>query len=154
MSNIASKALKTAKATLIAGYALSLFVPYRVEKHDGETTYHTPICKLGYKSTKHEDDCGAKNVRTYTITTFGLLNDQISTLKRLYTAVLLKKPYYTERAVRGISTAKDKVGYAVAYAKSGAHYTINTATLKLKKAKSAVFDLEDALARFVEDIID
>ncbi len=150
MGNIQDKALKIAKTTLITGYALSLIIPYRVEKHDGEITYHTPICKLGYKKATHEYEDGEKNIHTYTITTFGLLNDQISTLKRLYTAAILKKPYSAERAARRIKFAKDKAGCAVAYAKNGAYRTVR----QLKKAKNAVVGLEDALVKFVEDIID
>ena len=154
MSKMASKVLKAAKATIIAGYAFSLFVPYRVEKHDGEITYHAPIGKLGYKSTTHEDGRGRKNIHTYTITTFGLLNDQLSTAKRLYTAALLKEPYYKERAARKLSTAKDKVGYAVVHATKSARRTVSNTAHMLKKAKSTVFGLEDALSKFVEDIID
>lgn len=152
MANNVDKALNIAKATLIGGYALSLLVPYRVEKIDDETTYHAPLFKLSYKKHKGEDE--EKNVHTYTITSFGLLGDQITTVKRLYTAALLKKPYYKEKASRTLSRAQDKVGYAVAYAKDGAKHTINTATVKLNQAKDKVCSLDDMLIKFVEDIID
>lgn len=154
MSNFADKTLKAAKAALLAGYAVSLAVPYRVEKHNDETVYHTPLFKLGYKNSTHETEQGEKNVHTYTITSFGLLNDQISTAKRLYTAVLLKKPYYKEKAARKLTHARDRMGYAVTYAKNGASHTINAATVKLKQAKDKVCGIEDTLVKFVEDIID
>ncbi len=154
MSNFADKTLKAAKAALLAGYAVSLAVPYRVEKHNDETVYHTPLFKLGYKNSTHETERGEKNVHTYTITSFGLLNDQISTAKRLYTAVLLKKPYYKEKAARKLTHARDRMGYAVTYAKNGASHTINAATVKLKQAKDKVCGIENELVKFVEDIID
>ena len=151
MSNIA-RAHKIAKTTLIGGYALSLFVPYRVEKQGDETTYHAPLYKLSYK--KHVDEEEARNVHTYTVTSFGLLSDQITTIKRLYTAVLLKRPYYKECAEKKLGHARDKAGCAVAYARRGAVHTINTATLKIKDAKNKVCSLDDMLVKFVEDIID
>ena len=86
MSKFADKTIKAAKATLIAGYALSLVFPYRVERQNDETVYHTPLFKLGYKNSTHETEDGEKRVHTYTVTSFGLLNDQIATAKRLYTA--------------------------------------------------------------------
>lgn len=154
MSNFADKTLKAAKATLMAGYAISLAIPYRVERQNDETVYHTPLFKLGYKNTTHETDNGEKKVHTYTITSFGLLNDQIATAKRLYMAAILKRPYYKEEAARKITHARDMVGYAVTYAKNGASHTINTATVKLKQAKDKVCGIEDTLVKFVEDIID
>ena len=154
MSNLASKAVKTAKAVLLTGYAVSLVTPYRVERQNDETVYHTPLFKLGYKNSKHETEKGEKNVHTYTITSFGLLNDQIATTKRLYTAALLKKPYYHEKAARKISRIRDNVGYAVTYARDGASHTISTAAIKLKKAKDKMYGIEDAMVKFVEDIID
>lgn len=154
MSNFADKTLKAAKATLMAGYVISLTVPYRVERQNDETVYHTPLFKLGYKNSTHDTEDGEKRVHTYTITSFGLLNDQIATAKRLYTAAILKKPYYKEKAARKITHARDMAGYAVAYAKNGASHTINTAAVKLKEAKDKVCGLEDVLVKFVEDIID
>ena len=154
MSKFADTTIKAAKATLIAGYALSLVFPYRVERHNDETVYHTPLFKLGYKRSTNDTENGEKRVHTYTITSFGLLNDQIATAKRLYTAAVLKKPYYKEKAARKVTHARDKVGYAVTYARNRASHTINAATLKLKEAKDKVCGLEDALTRFVEDIID
>ena len=149
MSNF-DRALKIAKATLIGGYALSLLVPYRVEKMGDETTYHAPLYKLSY--TKHTDS--ERDVHTYTVSSFGLLSDQISTAKRLYTAALIKRPYYKERAARKLSHARDKAGCAVAYAKNGAAHTINAATVKFNQAKDKVCSLDDMLVKFVEDIID
>ena len=150
--NSIDKALKIAKRTLIGGYAVSLLVPYRVDRQGEETTYHAPLYKLSYK--KHVTEGNEKNVHTYTITSFGLLADQISTAKRLYTAALFKKPYYKERAARKITHARDKVGSAVAYAKRGAASTIDLTTLKIKKGKESISSLEDMLVKFVEDIID
>ncbi|MBQ2863398.1 MAG: hypothetical protein IJE84_04410 [Clostridia bacterium] len=150
MSNF-DRALKIAKTTLIGGYAVSLLLPYRVERQGDETTYHAPLYKLAYK--KHVDD-DEKNVHTYTVTSFGLLSDQISTAKRLYTATLLKKPYYKERAARKVTRARDKVGSAVAYARRGARGTIDVTTLRIKKAKESISSLDDMLVKFVEDIID
>ncbi len=151
--NLAQKTLKIAKATLIGGYAASLLIPYRVEKQNGETTYHAPLYKLSYKSTAQEQS-EEKTVHTYTITSFGLLSDQLATAKRLYTAALLKKPYYEEKASRKLENAKDTVGTAVAFAKKGAKNTISTAVLKFNTAKDKISSLDEMLVRFVEDIID
>lgn len=151
MSNF-DRALNIAKATLIGGYAVSLLIPYRVEKTGDETTYHAPLYKLAYK--KHVDSSEERDVHTYTITGFGLLSDQISTAKRLYTAALIKKPYYKEKASRTITHARQKADHAVAYAKNGATHTINAATIKIKDVKDKVSSLDDMLVKFVEDIID
>ena len=151
MSNF-DRALNIAKATLIGGYAASLLVPYRVEKKGDETTYHAPLYKLAYK--KHVDSSKERDVHTYTITGFGLLSDQISTAKRLYTAALIKKPYYKERASKKLYHARQKADHALTYAKNGATHTINTASLKLKDVKDKISSLDDMLVKFVEDIID
>ena len=142
------KALKVAKTTLIGGYALSLMIPYRVERYGEETTYHAPLYKLYYK--KHVGEEGERNVHTYTISTFGLLSDQISTAKRLYTAALFKKPYYKEKASRTFTRAQDKMGCAVAHARSGVAH----AQQKFHSAKNKISSLDELLVKFVEDIID
>ena len=151
-NNNAQKLLNTAKTTLIAGYAVSLLIPYRVERQNGEITYHAPLYKLSYKAAEHTDD--GKTPPTYTITSFGLLCDQISTLKRLYTAMLFKKPYYKEKAWHTISRAQDKMGDAFSKAKGSAVRTADTAARKIKGAGGKLTEIEKYMIRFVEDIIE
>ena len=145
--NTTAKLLKTAKNTIILGYALSLFVPYRVEKYNGETTYHAPLYKLSYKKNDGFGDEDASVVSTYTVTGFGLLCDQIATTKRLCTAAILKKPYYKEKARHTISRAQDKVGDAIKTARTKASSTANT-------AKSKMTSIERHMVKFVEDMIE
>ena len=142
-----TKILSTAKNTLILGYAASLLIPYRVERQNDETTYHAPLYKLSYKSGVSTCEDGEKPISTYTITSFGLLSDQIATTKRLCTAALLKKPYYKEKAKHTISRAHDKMGNAISIAKTKARSTAKT-------AKSKMTSLEAHMVRFVEEIIE
>lgn len=154
MSKTASeKLLDAAKKTIIAGYAVSLLIPYRVERHNGEITYHAPIYKLSYKGAEREST-GESTPPTYTVTSFGLLCDQIATAKRLYTAMLFKKPYYKEKAWHTITRAEDRMGDAISKAKQGARRTADKAAKKAKKAKEKLTSVEKYMVRFVEDIID
>ena len=148
-SNGKKSTIDAAKTILIAGYAVSLFVPYRVEKHNGETTYHAPLYKLSYKSAEipQEPYCNAdespkdkksQTVHTYTITSFGLLNDQIDTAKRLYKAVMLKKPYIESKAKSAVRCVSEKTRSTVSYAKKQAKSTARSVGEKAKcTAKNA-----------------
>ena len=152
---LAGEFLSITKKVLFAGYAVSLFVPYKVEKYNEETTYHAPLYKISYKKgTQITEENKEKKVHTYTITTFGLLCDQVSTIKRLYTAALLKKPYYKERAQRKIANASDKVGYAFSQAKGGAKKTAKVVALQIRRTKKITHGVEEYLCKMVEDIID
>lgn len=161
-----SKALSTLKTVLIAGYAVSLFVPYKVEKHDGETTYHAPLYKLSYKTGKvetTEKDAETKNaaetkeqiVHTYTVTSFGLLNDQIATAQRLYKAALLKRPVIEEKArasARAVSQKTKDTAMRVALKAK------NTAKALKQKAESIrypyiVEDVTDKLDTIIENVL-
>ncbi len=136
--------LSTLKTVIIAGYAVSLFVPYKVEKHDGEITYHAPLYKLAYKTSKTEKTDNAENegtqepkkqiIHTYTVTSFGLLNDQIMTAQRLYKAALLKRPAIEEKV-------RKKAKGAVCKAKQ----SVNSVKKKTEKI---------SLSKLVNDIID
>ena len=150
---LTNEILSIAKKTLIAGYAVSLFVPYRVERFNEETTYHAPLYKLSYKrGTQLTNENKEKKVHTYTITTFGLLCDQLSSIKRLYTAALLKKPYYKERAQRKITCASDKVGDAFSRARGGARKTARVVALGFKRTQKLTHGAEEHLCRIVDDI--
>lgn len=158
MSNGLHKStLSTIKNILAAGYAISLLVPYKVEKHDGETTYHAPLYKLAYKSVElpedtedtvlDGDECEQtqadikfKTVHTYTITSFGLLNDQIDTAKRLYMAALIKKPIVTEKAKKTLSAARSKADTTIKLASDKAKTTIKGATEKAQTTIKGVSD--------------
>ena len=148
--------ISTLKAVIIAGYAVSLFVPYRVEKHNGETTYHAPLYKLSYKtnnvettekeSDAKEEPCAKQQtVHTYTVTSFGLLNDQIATAKRLYMAALLKK--------------SELEGKARATAKSVTECAKKTAIAIKQKIEKVQYpyiieDVTEKLDDIIESIID
>ncbi len=161
-----SKALSTLKTVLIAGYAVSLFVPYKVEKHDGETTYHAPLYKLSYKTGKvetTEKDAETENapetkeqiVHTYTVTSFGLLNDQIATAQRLYKTALLKRPVIKAKA-RAYAQAVSRKTRDTAFRM--ATEAKNTAKSLKQKAESirypyVVEDVTNKLDNFIEDIL-
>lgn len=158
MSNDLRKStLSTVKNILIGGYAISLFLPYKVEKRDGETTYHAPLYKLAYKSVEipeeteairsdcdeceqEQNDIKYKTVHTYTITSFGLLNDQIDTAKRLYMAALIKKPVVAEKAKKTISAAQSKAKDTIKLASDKAQAGIKGAT---QKAQATIKDASD-----------
>ena len=155
-SDLHKNTLSALKNILIAGYAVSLFVPYKVEKHDGETTYHAPLYKLAYKSVDIDGDVQApqeaecdgedipqtkcKTVHTYTITSFGLLNDQIDTAKRLYMAALIKKPVVTEKAKKTLSAARSKADATIKLASNKAKTSIKDATEKAQTTIKGVSD--------------
>ncbi len=166
--------LSTLKALIIAGYAVSLFVPYKVEKHDGETTYHAPLYKLAYKSyniettEKAEDGEGEpktkkQTVHTYTVTSFGLLNDQIATAKRLYKVALLKKPSVEAKVKVAAKNASDKAkntakcvaGKAkvgAKAAKAGAAKTAGTIKHKVKGITNPTIFIDNVTEGFEEII--
>jgi hypothetical protein len=169
--DIKRSTLNTAKTILIAGYAVSLFLPYRVEKHNGETTYHAPLYKLSYKSTEiPEETCETseqngtepktQTVHTYTITSFGLLNDQIDTAKRLYKAALLKKPYIQSKAKDAVHCVSDKAKSTLSSAKSKAKNTASAVSVKAKlvaadakaKAQSSFASAQTAAKGALSDI--
>ena len=148
--SISQTMLTIMKTTLITGYAVSLFVPYRVEKKNGETTYHAPLYKLSYKTSSNFDEeqgSEPETVHTYTFTSFGLLADQIHTAKRLYKVAMLKKPYIKEQAENIFEHAADKISGAVSNAKKDA-------VQKASGVKTKMHGIEQWLTDFVEDIIE
>ncbi len=160
--------LSTLKTVIIAGYAASLFIPYKVEKHDGETTYHAPLYKLSYKTNQIEttekeadtdsEPCAKKQtVHTYTITSFGLLNDQIATAQRLYKAALLKKPSIEAKIRYAANKASEKAQSTARCVCKEAKKTANIIKHKLevmKEPKYLIEDVTNRLDEFIEDIID
>ncbi len=160
--------LSTLKTVLIAGYAISLFVPYKVEKHDGETTYHAPLYKLSYKSNNIETiekEQGAEGapcakqqtVHTYTITSFGLLNDQIATAQRLYKAALIKKPSVEAKVKYAAKSAARKAQGAFNSAKAGAIKAAKAIKHKvdsINEPEYIIEDITDKLDDMAESIID
>lgn len=139
-SNFQKKTIQAAKNLIVAGYAASLFIPYRVEKKDGETTYHAPLIKLSFK-TGSSDGCH-DDIHTYTFSTFGLLSDQIDTAKKLYIATKIRYPYMKESAKKKIENTIDVI----------IDTTENTISELKSKAIDTVIRAENTVDQFINNL--